>query len=567
MPVIERPLKGYTAERLLQIIVGKKVPVSKICHRIPRGIRQHASYVVDIEQLGNGGSDILCFGDDNGSWTGHSKPRRKYIVEEDEEGDISVAPFNEDEMEQTNENVYTLYRNYFNHAHTKEFRKMIVTVHDSNGEVLPLAVIQYFFEGGLEVPVKLMKHGNCKSEDAQPYLRTSRPVLQKLKAKCKTVPCRKAVDECFEEAGGSLGCKSAADLPRNRQQAYNTNKSTASGGSQSSSRRHDFYDVLELLNQGVFVRDFGFAKSPSSQRTQPRSFQATAFQLEQLSRVLLSDKFRVVLSVDATFNCGPFYVTLTSFPNKMFVNKAGRPPVMIGPSIVHTTKEFEDYYYLTKQLKTHCKGFESLLAFGSDGEVNIANAFACELPDAIHLRCKIHLADNIERKLIELSYNKEARLCILKSVFGQRKGQEREKGLADATSADDFDNMLAAKREEWHDLEASQHKGQPKFFHWFESHLSSVMKENVIAPVREIAGLGSPPEFYTQNVAESTNRIIKADAGGKKGWAEFCNSLHDTVQRQERDMKKAVHQMGDLRLSSDFKHLEITVDKWLKVRN
>lgn len=45
--------------------------------------------------------------------------------------------------------------------------------------MLPLPVMQYFFEGGIEVPIKLAKHGNDQRVDAEPYMRTSRPVLKK----------------------------------------------------------------------------------------------------------------------------------------------------------------------------------------------------------------------------------------------------------------------------------------------------------------------------------------------------------------------------------------------------
>lgn len=96
---------------------------------------------------------------------------------------------------------------------------MIATVHDYCGTILPLAVIQYYFEDGIELPIKVPKHGNAKAKDAKPYMRTSRPVLQELKEKCQTKSYKKAVDECFQSGGGSLECTSAADVPRNRRQA------------------------------------------------------------------------------------------------------------------------------------------------------------------------------------------------------------------------------------------------------------------------------------------------------------------------------------------------------------
>ena len=98
---------------------------------------------------------------------------------------------------------------------------MMATVQDWKGNVLPLTVVQYYFEGGIEVPVKLAKHGNAKDKNASPYMRTSRPVLHKLKKKCSIETCRKAVEECFKEGGGSSGIEAVADVPRNRKQAYN----------------------------------------------------------------------------------------------------------------------------------------------------------------------------------------------------------------------------------------------------------------------------------------------------------------------------------------------------------
>ena len=173
----------------------------------------------------------------------------------------------------------------------------------------------------------------------------------------------------------------------------------------------------------------------------------------------------------------------------MFINKAGKHPVAIGISIIHTTKEFDDYHYLSSQLKSHCKGFEALQAYDSDGEINIVNAFLCELPEAVHLRCKIHLADNIDRKLTAFFFSKTARQTVLNYIFGKRIGDVREKGLANADSSDDFDSMLQKMKKQWCEIEATQHLGKAEFFPWFEKHLSEVMKENVISLSDESLGL------------------------------------------------------------------------------
>ena len=73
------------------------------------------------------------------------------------------------------------------------------------------------------MPIKVPKHGNAKEQDAVPYMRASRQVLRKIEEKCSTKSCKKDVDECYEEAGGSIACKVVADVPQSRKQAYNLN--------------------------------------------------------------------------------------------------------------------------------------------------------------------------------------------------------------------------------------------------------------------------------------------------------------------------------------------------------
>ena len=119
------------------------------------------------------------------------------------------------------------------------------------------------------------------------------------------------------------------------------------------------------------------------------------------------------------------------------LKQTAKHPVFIGPSIIHMTKEFEDY-----------------------GEINLANAFVCELPDAIHLRCKIHLPENIERKLVKLSFDKDTQQNVLYKIFGRRTGDSRTKVPVDTNSAEEFDEMLNTLQTEWRLLESTQRSGE-----------------------------------------------------------------------------------------------------------
>ena len=93
------------------------------------------------------------------------------------------------------------------------------------------------------------------------------------------------------------------------------------------------------------------------------------------------------------------------------------------------------------------------------------------------------------------------------------------KALADANTAEEFDAMLNNLETKWLQIETKQHSGDVQFFSWIKEYLAVVMKENITASVRQNAGLGRPPELYTQNASECSNSIVimKRNAGGESG--------------------------------------------------
>ena len=97
------------------------MPTDKLCKSIPRAVRKHATFVADTTSMDS--SDIIGYEDFNGSWKEHTKPRRKYVIEVcDVTGSLLVEEYS--------------------------------------------VFIQYYFEGGIEVPVNLAKHGNAKKENS-----------------------------------------------------------------------------------------------------------------------------------------------------------------------------------------------------------------------------------------------------------------------------------------------------------------------------------------------------------------------------------------------------------------
>jgi len=61
----------------------------------------------------------------------------------------------------------------------------------------------------------------------------------------------------------------------------------------------------------------------------------------------------------------------------------------------------------------------------------------------------------------------------------------------------------------------------------------------MLAPIRQSAGLGNPPEPFYTNQIESINQVIKHKTGFKTSeWRSFCNMAKDLVEEQQSEIEK-----------------------------
>ena len=95
--------------------------------------------------------------------------------------------------------------------------------------------------------------------------------------------------------------------------------------------------------------------------------------------------------------------------------KDGSHPTLIEPILIHERKTEETYSIFCGSLKALQPEIGNLLAFGTDDEQALTNAFNKNLEHATHLLCEIHLKKNVERKLIGPWDNRE----------GQRRNHSR----------------------------------------------------------------------------------------------------------------------------------------------
>ena len=80
-----------------------------------------------------------------------------------------------------------------------------------------------------------------------------------------------------------------------------------------------------------------------------------------------------------TYKIGPFYVTSLVMPMPMFKYKdSEKHPGIVSAIAITTTKDTDDYHYLSHHLKK--KGKMNSLVYGTDGEPAIEKAFEAEFP-------------------------------------------------------------------------------------------------------------------------------------------------------------------------------------------
>ena len=75
--------------------------------------------------------------------------------------------------------------------------------------------------------------------------------------------------------------------------------------------------------------------------------------------------------------------------------------------------------------------------------------------------------------------------------------------------------------------------------------------------------MSNPPEPFYTNTIESINRIIKQKTGySTTKWPEFCKVAQELVNEQQGEVEKAVIGIGEHLFCKDFKHLQLSLNKW-----
>ena len=207
-----------------------------------------------------------------------------------------------------------------------------------------------------------------------------------------------------------------------------------------------------------------------------------------------------ILSIDTTFNIGDFYLTPTTYRHLLLEDRrTGKPPLLLGPTLIHTRKNSDTFNYFGATLAGLDNETKNIRFVGSDREDAVEKGMSPYLPLATWLACKRHVEDDCKRKLNSLGISSENCTAFLQDIFGS--DASREKGLIDADGVEDFDAKLDSLQEVWNSREKKAREvalsdlSEAEFHRYFVAHVSQDMKKKMISPVTKRAGLGE--SFFT----------------------------------------------------------------------
>ena len=206
---------------------------------------------------------------------------------------------------------------------------------DSNGQQRRRAFVQYSFDCQ-EHPIDLKPHGNSKDE--KPFTRTKPSTLTLLKESVKMKLPRKALRDVENILGGVMCAKLGCDLPCNQKQVKNL-KYNSSGP--RSTQTDVLTHVMQMCKESYRSEDV-FIQSVEA-APEPMCVLATKQQLLDIERFCTGEPSSV-LSIDPTFNLGPFYVTPTTYHNLLVTTPRGNNPILLGPVLIYKTKTFRPFH-------------------------------------------------------------------------------------------------------------------------------------------------------------------------------------------------------------------------------
>ena len=522
--------------------------------KIPLGLKENVYYVVrndnNMDRRKNGQKSK--FSDDCGVWQGSSggtpttyflilpsgelkgivkRVNEGYCFKQKKKGQYYYVPLNPQPLDTE---VIELHRYYAKLKKNATYQKRVSWL--GLGGDSEIAVVEYIgaYPG-------LGPHGNSKHKDE--YMRTPDNVMDEMREMLKSKKPKQVYDKLsnkHDELSGPSNLQQVQDMKRKEALKERINSGL------TSNRQNIADHLIEIENR--VSRNDPFIRSVIRQNGKaPCIILYNDEQIHDLK--LLCCTGQTVLGVDKTFNLCDMHVTVTCY-KQLSVVKEGttEPPLFIGPIFIHDNSDFDTYCNFFFNLKIKLNDVDtSKLVIGSDDERALVNAIKAAFPQSQHILCTRHLRQNASQKLTDDAVDKYEKATILDKIFG-------DDGLLHADDSICFE-------EKCEDLESISQSVSRNFTKYFQKRLKTLLRQKRHDP--DVATQTCTGKMWTNNNCESVNHVLKQAIDWKKQpLLDFINQLHELVEGQVKNLKKALVDYGRFRLAASHKHFLVSKTVW-----
>ena len=226
-------------------------------------------------------------------------------------------------------------------------------------------LVQYLFKRNVpEHEIKrILPHGNAKLKSS--YKRLFPSTREKLKRSItdKQKTAKEALDEVYVSTGDVTVARSSSELPRGPNDIYNARRTARQDNAVETEINDRSHNAEESVSTNNVKLDNVWTLLERAKREEEESkdsvfirecsihpalfvFLPNDQQLDELVQFCTNPRSFCVLGIDPTFNIFDrnIILTVTTYRNLKLENaKTGKPPVFVGPLLMHQRKDWQAF--------------------------------------------------------------------------------------------------------------------------------------------------------------------------------------------------------------------------------
>ena len=326
-------------------------------------------------------------------------------------------------------------------------------------------------------------HGNCKSENANEFIRTCPSVLKSIsssEASSSTTYQNLVNEPCHSELNAVL-------RPRDLRQVQNLQLSVRQAKRLS---RDDYYNLMLIAQE---LKDYVFEIVTYPDLTCFFGLSELLKEFNNLLKIQSNDVPTLFASYDTTFNIGDFYVTPLVFRHIMFE----RSPCIPLAFMIHQRKYqslHEDFFRILTRFIPNLK--KSSFAIVTDREKGIINSITEVLPNVNLVLCWNHIKRDLRQWLRSHGASTQDLTVYMKDLDT----------LLNSDSKEEFDSSYISISSKWSD----------PLLAYFEKNLKRDIECHAGKWLLVQLSLYTPHSGITNNSSEGMNTVIKRLMGWKE---------------------------------------------------